>query len=91
MGISFLGTLSNLGLAMSAHTSAIIPAVRERTKTTISGLMPDSIMTLVVEAFTPNKSAAAKAYKTPSVGCFWLNSALSGWHLSGIKPPANVV
>jgi hypothetical protein len=51
----------------------MMKAKSERTNTTCSGLIPDSIITFVVDAFTPKRMAADTANRTPRVGCFWLN------------------
>ena len=63
-------TNSSLRFAIKAQLSAKTKEKSERMNTTCSALIPASMITLVVEAFSPNKMAAIRAKIAPRVGCF---------------------
>jgi hypothetical protein len=51
----------------------MVPVKRLLMNTTCSAVMPEPIITLVVEAFRPKRMAALRAKSTPRAGCFLLN------------------
>jgi hypothetical protein len=67
------GTFKPPGLVANTQVIAIKPVKRERINTTCSAVMPDPMITLVVEAFRPKRMAALRANSTPNVGFFLLN------------------
>jgi hypothetical protein len=68
LGIIRVGTLIVFGAVKSTQLSAIPPVNKDLMNTTCSADMPDPIITLVVDALSPNRIAADKAKRTPSVG-----------------------
>lgn len=56
------------GAVSKTQLKAMAPVNKERIKTTCSADIPEPMITLVVEAFRPNRIAADRANRTPRAG-----------------------
>ena len=70
---SFGLTLKALGFVRVSAIPAPKAVARDRNITSSEGEIPAAIVTLEVEAFSPNRTTPARAKKTPRAGCLVLN------------------
>ena len=66
-------TLNALGFVRASAIPAPKAVASERKITSSAGEIPAAIVTLEVEAFSPNSTTPARAKMTPRTGCLVLN------------------